>query len=93
METDFSRLQKSYFSGSECTGYIYQNEHKDESGVLGYDTASYLRRILSGVVTLHHIPAVQGYDAASYPRTLLSWVMMLHNVLEEFYPVLCCIMS
>jgi hypothetical protein len=39
VETDFLRLQQSHFSGSACTGYIYQNEDEAKGGVLGYDIA------------------------------------------------------
>ena len=67
METDFRRLQQSHFSGSDCTEYIYQNGDEAEGGVLGYDTTSYLRRILSWVMTLYCIPAVLDYDTTSYP--------------------------
>ena len=56
METDFRRLQHSHFSRSDCTGYIYQNGDEAEFGVLRYDTALYLRRILPSVMMLHHIP-------------------------------------
>ena len=35
METEFHRLQQSHFSGSDCTGYIYENEDEDEVSVLG----------------------------------------------------------
>jgi len=51
-----------------------------------YDSASYLRRILSWVMTLHHIPAALGYDAASYPRRILPTVMMLYHIPEEHRP-------
>jgi hypothetical protein len=68
LETVFPRLQLSHFSGNYCTGYIYKNEDEVKGGVLGHNTTSYPRRIISWVMTLHHIPAVLGYDAASYPR-------------------------
>jgi hypothetical protein len=66
METVSPRLQPSLFSGSDCSGYIYQNENEAEVYFWGYDTASYLRKILSWIMTLYYIPDVLGYDAASY---------------------------
>jgi len=36
--------------------YIYQNENEAEGRVLGFDTASYPRRILPLVMMQHRIP-------------------------------------
>jgi hypothetical protein len=105
METDFSSLQQSHSSESDCTGYIYKNKHED-CCLLGYDAASCPRRILPWVMMLHHIlegfrrglwccivsqrVSALGYDDASYPGRLPSWTVMLHCIPEGFRPGLWC---
>jgi len=86
---------------TEC---IYRNEDEAEDGVLGQDAASYLRRILSWIMTLYYIPVFLGHDAASYLRRILSWIMTLYYIPvflgydaasyhRKFCPGLCYIIS
>jgi len=85
-ETDFLRLQQSHFSGSACTGYIYQNEDEAEGGVLGYDIARYPSCPGLWWCIISQTDCVLGYDATSYPRRILPCVMMLHPIPEEHHP-------
>jgi hypothetical protein len=107
METLFPRLQQSHFSGSDCTGYIYWNDDEDEVSVLGYDNTSYVRRILSWVLTQHDIPedSVVCYNASPYPRRfcpVLWWCIIPQKILScitmlchprRFCPCYDCIIS